>query len=84
MVWMRLPATVDTGVTQERTAWPSTRTVQAPQAATPQPNLVPVMLSTSRNTHSRGMAGVGVGLDGFAIDLQFQNRAPWGRCPVSG
>src|SRR6476660_9667853 len=57
MVWMRLPTTVETGVTQDRTASPSTRTVQAPQAATPQPNLVPVMFNTSRNTHNRGMLG---------------------------
>jgi hypothetical protein len=57
MVWIALPATLPTGVTQDRTAWPSTRTVQAPQAATPQPNLVPVICRRSRSTHSKGMAG---------------------------
>jgi len=30
-------------------------TVQAPHAATPQPNLVPVICNTSRSTHSSGM-----------------------------
>jgi hypothetical protein len=54
---MRLPTTLEVGTTQERIACPSTLTVQAPQAATPQPNLVPVMFSTSRSNHSRGMAG---------------------------
>jgi len=52
-----LPATADSGVTHERVGWPSTCTVHAPQAATPQPNLVPVRFSTSRNTHSKGIAG---------------------------
>ena len=45
------------GVTQERTALPSTCTVQAPQAATPQPNLVPVRPSRSRSAHSSGICG---------------------------
>jgi len=44
------------GVIQERVATPSTCTVQAPQSATPQPNFVPVMPSTSRNTHKRGVS----------------------------
>src|SRR6516165_5500209 len=35
-----------------RVAAPSTCTVQAPHSAWPQPNLVPVMPSTSRSTHS--------------------------------
>ena len=35
-------ATAATGSTQDRTAAPSTCTVHAPHAATPQPNLVPV------------------------------------------
>jgi hypothetical protein len=51
-----LPATLDTGVTQERTAWPSTCTVQAPHSETPQPNLVPVRPATSRKTYSSGMS----------------------------
>ena len=44
------------GVTQERVATPSTCTVQAPQSATPQPNFVPVMPSTSRNTQRSGVS----------------------------
>ena len=43
-------------VVQERVATPSTWTVQAPQSAIPQPNFVPVMPSTSRNTHKRGVS----------------------------
>src|SRR5882762_6210730 len=44
------------GVMQERVATPPTCTVQAPQSAMPQPNFVPVMPSTSRNTHKRGVS----------------------------
>src|SRR5258705_11549372 len=44
------------GVIQERMATPSTCTVQTPQSAMPQPNFVPVMPSTSRNTHNRGVS----------------------------
>src|ERR1700736_170888 len=47
---------LSTGVTQERVTTPSTCTVQAPQRAAPQPNLVPVMPSTSRNTHKSGVS----------------------------
>jgi hypothetical protein len=38
------------GVTQERTASPFTTTVQAPQRASPHPNLVPVRLRSERRT----------------------------------
>ena len=41
---------------QERTGLPSRCTVQAPHCAMPQPNFVPVVLSTSRNTQSSGMS----------------------------
>ena len=44
------------GVMQERVATPSTWTVQAPHSAMPQPNFVPVMPSTSRNTQSSGVS----------------------------
>src|SRR5229473_4038892 len=47
---------LSTGVMQERVAAPSTCTVQAPQSAMPQPNFVPVMPSTSRNTHKSGVS----------------------------
>src|SRR5437763_1057857 len=56
MVATDLPATADTGVWQERTGWPSRCTVQAPHSPWPQPNLVPVMPSTSRNTHKSGVS----------------------------
>ena len=46
----------DTGNEQERTALPFKCTVHAPQAATPQPNLVPVSLSSSRITQSSGVS----------------------------
>src|SRR5882724_10500864 len=44
-------------MTQDRLGMPSRCTVQAPQSATPQPNLVPFMPSRSRKTHSRAMSG---------------------------
>ena len=36
------PATIDSGVTQDRSGDPFSITVQAPHCAMPQPNLVPV------------------------------------------
>src|ERR1700692_904999 len=57
MVVTLRPATVDSGVTQERMALPSRCTVHAPQSAMPQPNLVPGRPATSRTAHSRGMLG---------------------------
>src|ERR1700726_4421002 len=47
---------LSTDVTQERAGAPSTCTVQAPHSAMPQPNFVPVMPSTSRSTHSKGVS----------------------------
>src|SRR6516225_3054445 len=47
---------VSTGKTQDRTGAPSRCTVHAPHRAIPQPNLVPVKPSTSRNTHSSGVS----------------------------
>src|SRR4051794_21931020 len=44
------------GVTQDRVATPSMCTVQAPHSAAPQPNLVPVIPSTSRRTQSNGVS----------------------------
>src|ERR1700730_3929500 len=57
IVVTRFPATAVTGVTQERTALPSTWTVQAPQSASPHPNLVLVKPSCSRRTQSNGVTG---------------------------
>src|SRR5256885_770056 len=57
MVVTRLPATRDSGATQERMARPSRWTVQAPQRAMPQPNFVPVRPRESRMTHKSGVEG---------------------------
>ena len=46
-----------TGSTQERTALPSTCTVQAPHCATPHPYFVPVRPTCSRITQSSGVVG---------------------------
>ena len=56
MVCTDCPATAEIGMTQERTALPLRCTVQAPQAAMPHPNFVPVWPSSSRKTHSKGMS----------------------------
>jgi len=57
MVVTCLPAAVPKGITHERTALPSTCTVQAPHNAMPQPNLVPCNPAISRMAHSSGMDG---------------------------
>jgi len=44
------------GVWHERIATPSACTVQAPHWAMPQPYLVPVMPSSSRRTHNKGVS----------------------------
>src|SRR6266849_11070847 len=56
MVVIFFPETADTGVTHDRMGDPSAWTVQAPQSAMPQPNLVPVRPITSRNAHRSGMS----------------------------
>src|SRR5262245_9821336 len=48
-------ATLFSEVTQERTAFPFTCTVQAPHSAAPQPNFVPVSFSSSRMTQRSGV-----------------------------
>src|SRR5437879_7730481 len=56
MVVIRFPTAALTGVTHDRVGCPSKCTVHAPQAAMPQPNLVPVRPTTSRSTHSTGIS----------------------------
>src|ERR1700739_2488368 len=51
------PATLETGVMQERVASPLMCTVHAPQSAIPQPNFVPVMFSVARSTQRSGICG---------------------------
>ena len=58
MVVIFLPTTAATGITQERTATPSTCTVQAPHWAIPQPYLVPVSPACSRMAHRSGVLGL--------------------------
>src|SRR5262245_26263932 len=55
VVTARVP-TAAIGRRHERTGLPSTWTVQAPHWAMPQPYLVPVIPSTSRNTQRRGVS----------------------------
>src|SRR5712664_4075130 len=57
MVVTDFPARSRIGVEQERMASPLRWTVHAPQRPTPQPNLVPVMSSSSRRYHSKGISG---------------------------
>src|ERR1700712_1250713 len=57
MVVTVLPATDDSEVWHERTAWPSRCTVQAPQRPAPHPYLVPVIFRCSRTTQSSGVSG---------------------------
>ena len=57
MVVTDLPAISEIWVWQEKARLPSMCTMQAPHRPVPQPNLVPVSLSPSRITHSKGVAG---------------------------
>src|SRR4030081_1839935 len=50
------PSTAFRGITHERTAIPSTCTVQAPQSAMPHPYLVPVSDRWSRSTQRSGVS----------------------------
>ena len=56
MVMTFLAPTALTGMTQERILCPSKCTVHAPHSAMPQPNFVPVMPNTSRNTQRSGVS----------------------------
>src|SRR5579872_3357618 len=69
MVVTFLPATRERGATQERIAWPSRCTVQAPHRAMPHPYLVPVMPSESRSTQSKGVEGSTSTLTDFPLRL---------------
>src|SRR5262245_21829270 len=68
-------AILSTGVIQDRVATPSTCTVQAPQSATPQPNFVPVMPSTSRSTQRRGVSPSTSTLWAFPLILMMKGMA---------
>src|SRR6266849_3003643 len=49
--------TARAGVTQERTGFPSTSTVQAPHCAMPHPNLAALSSRSLRRTYSKGVSG---------------------------
>src|SRR5260370_31781901 len=57
MVVTVLPATLEIGVTQERTGCPLRCMVQAPHSDIPHPNFGPVIPRVSRKTHRSGIAG---------------------------
>src|SRR6202166_2085224 len=67
--------TLSIGVIQDLTATPSTWTVQAPQSAMPQPNFVPVMPSTSRNTQRSGVSPSTSTLCAFPLTLMVKAMA---------
>src|ERR1700739_2153638 len=54
---MDLPDTAETGVKQERSARPSSNTVQAPHWPSPQPYFVPVKSNCSRRTSNSLVSG---------------------------
>src|ERR1700716_3811582 len=86
MVVMALPPTLSIVVMQDRVAGPSTCTVQAPHNPSPQPNLVPVMPSTSRSTHSRGVSPSTSTLCGVPLTLivRLMATSRLKTCEVSG
>src|SRR2546425_13364589 len=72
MVVIRFPATLDTDVTHDRVASPSTCTVHMPQTDMPHPYLVPLRLRMSRIIHRSGMsAGASTVVDlPFTVSLK--------------
>src|SRR5258708_29515904 len=62
---MDLPATSDTWVWRENARLPSMCTMHAPHSPAPQPNLVPVSLSSSLMIHKRGVVGGAADEAGF-------------------
>src|SRR6476646_4176658 len=62
---MDLPATSDTWVWQENARLPSMCTMHAPHSPAPQPNLVPVSLSSSLMIHNRGVVCAAADEAGF-------------------
>src|SRR6516225_1184314 len=66
---------LSTGVIHERTATPLTCTVQAPHSAMPQPNFVPVMPSTSRNTQRSGVSpSTSTLIDAVCVAIDFNGE----------
>src|SRR6476619_7464511 len=69
MVVTRFPTAAETGVMQDRVGRPSIWIVHAPQRPWPQPNFVPVMVSTSRSVHSKGISSGTSRLRAFPFTL---------------
>ena len=67
------PRPADTWVWHEKARLPSIWTMQAPHRPVPQPNLVPVSLSSSRITHSSGVCGGAS--DRAALPLMLKSNA---------
>src|SRR5262245_49353523 len=70
MVVTFLSCTWETAIWQERTALPSTCTVQAPHRPEPHPNFVPVSFRCSRNTHNSGVSGSAVTLTALSLTVK--------------
>src|ERR1700752_4968751 len=86
MLTIDRPPTADIGVWQERTALPSTWTVQEPQNPPPQPNFVPVNANSSRRYQSRGISGSpsNVRFDPFTLNVAMGPvlyQCAWGPTP---
>ena len=82
MVTTSLSLTSFTFRRQERTATPSTSTVQEPQCPSPQPNLVPVSPRSVRSTQSSGRSpstfsrtGLSLSLKAIASVMRFSSLA---------
>jgi hypothetical protein len=61
---------------QERTASPSTSTVQAPQTPCSQPMWVPVRRSSWRKQSGEREPGLDIDADLFAVDFEFGGHVP--------
>src|SRR5262249_25312566 len=76
-----------TSVTQERTGWPSTSTVQAPHCDSPQPNLALLSSRSLRSTYSSGVSGSAGTLRTAPLTLRLtaMGLSPWYTgCPGVG
>src|SRR4051812_23383554 len=78
MVMISASCTDAIGVTHERRGRPFRCTVHAPHWATPQPYFVPVSLSSSRTTHSKGVSGSTSTLTFLPLTEKFVTGAPKG------
>src|SRR5262249_59923225 len=82
VVILRVAASL-TGKEQERTAAPSTCTVQAPQSAMPQPYFVPVRPSVSRSTQRSGVSSAASTATALPLTLRVLIESPHGCCPAA-